>query len=581
MRDNRDEKRSRGQGSGDYSPMNDELDYDFNMSVDDIISSFRLEQEPETDVWEDFEDDSAAISVDEKAEDALGDFTYESRRSAPLAPSHRPSVPPRSYSERRRTPAARESAKPQPDTDSYQKSRVNPDDRRRARVPETRKKSRFYHGLFLAVFIALVIIGAGLTVFWKYMDSYEKSRPENLMDIFIADTNYQHWEEGVKLALTNRVTYFESEDEVLNEVLIPALQKDEFSYRKKAGEYTEDAPVYSIRLGAVELGRVELTAAGSAGFGFDLWKISDLTLLDSFFDAYENSLSITASQNALVRINGLDISESYLVPSEVKYALTYNIDSLYADVEVEVWSESGEKLEPYFAQNGQYLYPIELPELMYMTITAPSDATVYVGGLEVDRSMVGDTDATGKYFGDVLDVAQSIPQLVTYDYEGLASAGAKASAKDAQGRELSLRTMPDGELLFTGPYSLQMEEELTDTVESFIRAYVNYTSNTNGNITTNFSTLSQLMLSGSELYERIKGSQDAMIWVNGATVEYNSLDIRNFTAFGDDCFTCEVEFDITNKTHYETRQTKGNYELTFVLSSGKWVAARMAEIQGN
>ena len=51
----------------------------------------------------------------------------------------------------------------------------------------TKKKSRFVLGMVIYALVFLLIAGAGLTVFWKYIDAYERSRPKNTMDQYLAE----------------------------------------------------------------------------------------------------------------------------------------------------------------------------------------------------------------------------------------------------------------------------------------------------------------------------------------------------------------------------------------------------------
>ena len=86
------------------------------------------------------------------------------------------------------------------------------------------------------------------------------------------------------------------------------------------------------------------------------------------------------------------------------------------------------------------------------------------------------------------------------------------------------------------------------------------------------------MLRGSELYRRTQASIEGIIWVSGTTVEYNSLEIDNFRPYGDNYFSCQARYNITNRTYYEAREVEGDYEILFVLSGGKWLAVKMVAL---
>jgi hypothetical protein len=149
---------------------------------------------------------------------------------------------------------------------------------------------------------------------------------------------------------------------------------------------------------------------------------------------------------------------------------------------------------------------------------------------------------------------------------------------DARGKELLPQTTGDGDTVDTEDFSSEYKELYVETVERFIRAYVSFSANTGNNVQSNFANISGLMLRDSDMYSRVQGIMDGMSWVNNTTVTYDSLDIDCFRQFGDEYFTCEVRYSITQKTYYETREIEGNYELLFVLSDGKWLAVKMINI---
>ena len=71
---------------------------------------------------------------------------------------------------------------------------------------------------------------------------------------------------------------------------------------------------------------------------------------------------------------------------------------------------------------------------------------------------------------------------------------------------------------------------------------------------------------------------DTIRWISGVTLRYDSLDINNFRQYGDELFTCEVRYRINHQTSYETNDIEGNFIVLFVLSDGRWLAAKMIAI---
>lgn len=438
--------------------------------------------------------------------------------------------------------------------------------------PKQRKEKKrlgFYPKLLVSALIALAVIGIGLVVFWNFIDAYERSRPDNVMNSFLENTDNSYWLEGLTEIAAGRTTYFESADEVTREIITPALQASALSYHKKVSEYTDEKPVYTLRLGSAELARVVLTPAEKkAGFGFNLWEIEKIELQTNLIDMRQNTVQITASSNATVKVNGLDVSSDYLIDSDIEYAYSYLIDGLFLDASVEVYSASGELLEPYFNEGGQYYYAIEVPEVRKYTISAPEGTVITVSDQSFNISELGGTKA------------DSAPYLITAELEVWLFSDVALSATDASGNTLSQRVMPDGKIAFAGPFSTALEEEHKGTVDTFMRAYVDYSSNKGGNTYGNLTRLESLIVQGTPLQEHVRGAWDAMTWVNGSTTTIDKLESSDYTAYGEECFTCEATLATTTTTNYQTRETNNLYELTFVKSGGNWLAVQMIELQG-
>jgi hypothetical protein len=69
-----------------------------------------------------------------------------------------------------------------------------------------------------------------------------------------------------------------------------------------------------------------------------------------------------------------------------------------------------------------------------------------------------------------------------------------------------------------------------------------------------------------------------MEWVGATSVHYNALEIDSFRPYGANYFSCEVYYDITNRTPFGVREFEGRFEILFVLSGGRWLAVNMVAL---
>ena len=114
------------------------------------------------------------------------------------------------------------------------------------------RRHRFALGLFIYVIIMLLLIFAGLFVFWQYIASYEFSRVEGVMDDYMAEELDEALDREIERFSASNATELESA-ETIAAALRSAVDEGELTYRKTAGEYSPDAPVYSLRLDKREL----------------------------------------------------------------------------------------------------------------------------------------------------------------------------------------------------------------------------------------------------------------------------------------------------------------------------------------
>ena len=443
---------------------------------------------------------------------------------------------------------------------------------------EKRRRHRFgFYKILLLVLVAMVAaIGAGTVYFWRYIEAYESSLPEHVIQSMEENIDYDFWERSLEGAIAPRLTEFERDGLLSSAPYLSEIRDVRFAIRHKSGESTTDSQAYVFRAGSRDIGTVRLLPSGDAGYGFTLWEAGDIELLDSFVEGLSRSISITASQNAQVEVNGVPVSQEYRKDCDVEYAAAYRIDGIFGEPEVSVFEFDGTRSTPYYAENGEYLYPVIIPFAREYSFIVPEGAVVLVDGEAVSREYITDGGIVPDIFIGFIE-PESVPlklQRYEFELEGL-YLEPTVTVTDAQGAELLRTVSEDGEISYTEEFSLEYEELYAEGVEAFVRAFVRFGANIGNNATGNFANLSGYMLRNSDLYRRTQASLEGMIWIHNATVEFNSLEIDCFRPYGDEYFSCEVRYNVTNRTNYEAREVEGNYEVLFVLSGGKWLAAKM------
>ena len=452
-------------------------------------------------------------------------------------------------------------------------------------IPEKRKKlSGFSRFLVIYSTVFLVIIAVALVFFWKYIAAYEISRPEHEMDDVVLAM--ETVDGSTALAADFVVSEFEDKDTVFSEIYSTYIEGQSCTFRKMAGEYTDDAPVYVLRAASTDLFKVSLKTKGNnaAGYGFQLWEVSTLELLE------DNTRTVTVEvpPDTSVSVNGIAVSEDYISDDHVEYEdlteqeirfnadydayrILYTIDGIYGTAAVSVVDAEGTELVAETSDDSDFVYDAERYSVK---LTAPADAVITLNGAELRKE-----DATGSLFSEDLfkgleKYATAVPDFAVYEIDGL-FAEPVISAKDAKGTELIAAESTDGGLVFGLADGNKLKEAQTQRVTDFVKAYVSFSTDEGDDSNGNYTRLSKFLLTNTETYKRIKNSVEGVSWVSGGTIEYKTLALDNFVACGDNCFVCRLTLSITVTSDGNVRDTDSVYTLVFVRSGGVWLVGNM------
>lgn len=227
----------------------------------------------------------------------------------------------------------------------------------------TAKKGRFLKGLLIYAAVLVVLIFIGLFLFWKFIAAYEQSRTDGVMDRYMEQQIQSDLQAAIREYAQAHVTGSQSSQDIAAE-LSEALDGQTLTYRKTVGEFTQDLPVYTLRAGKTEIGKVRLTIGERRmlNFGFDTWEL----LSASYdFSAFGNTVTIAApatvvtangsETDLVITVNGValtraDITAESIPPALDPYAdaltepptfLTYQIGPFFGEPDVSIEENGG------------------------------------------------------------------------------------------------------------------------------------------------------------------------------------------------------------------------------------------------
>ena len=177
-------------------------------------------------------------------------------------------------------------------------------------------------------------------------------------------------------------------------------------------------------------------------------------------------------------------------------------------------------------------------------IVVPTGAAVTVNGVELDDSYLTAEDEIPEVLANVYDaeLISDPPTYDTYHITGLINTP-EIEASDTGGTVLSL-SLSDTTYTAGGEASDSFIESVYDRVYAAIESWGTYFINKS-------YTLSRYMLSGTEWYEYIFGSEDVdpiyVAFYGSSKIEsyeFTELSAENYIQYTDDCFTVDVKYDM-------------------------------------
>jgi len=452
-----------------------------------------------------------------------------------------------------------------------------------ASVPEPvaiPKQPRTYGFLiFCLVFTLLVLAGICIGAFylWDYLESYEISRPEHIIEQMSENIDFDFWRESVEKSLISRLTPFETDVSKALEPHLSHIKDVRYSIRFRPEESTDELLVYTVRAGASDIGLVRFTPMEEAGHGLYIWGIASTELLESFLDPFSRSITITASQNSQVEVNGIPVSDEYRIPCEYDYGVTYQINNLYGEVSVVVIESSGQRPDALFAQYDEYYFPITPPISVSYNFIVPYGAVVYADDESVSSDNITETIVMSAIFKGIVEKSQ-VPSIASARYVfGFEDIYVEPviTVTNSQGTELESIENDDGDLIYIEPYSETLKASHAETAENFMRAYVRFSSNVGGDPNSNLSSLSNYMQRSSALYRHLQAAVITRSWPRTSQVTFHELTADNFKQYGDNYFTCEVYYNLTQRGHVDTVDVEMRHEVLFIRSNGRWLVANV------
>jgi hypothetical protein len=373
------------------------------------------------------------------------------------------------------------------------------------------------------------------------------------------------------------------------------------------GSERDEADVYTLTLAAGA--RVSVTLDGSPlaegvisrGTGTDEGAVVDLAggrfrafahmradgaygaevdLARAYFDSLTADYTVTVPAHASVAVGGValtadncavtplasDATDSYAarVNAAAGGLVSYTVRARYGGIAVAV--------------DGVYAGALSDSAAPYKTraviITAPSDALVYLNGVWLDPGDATVAVTSGGALKEIegLDAyTRDAPAVMSYKVSGLY---AEPVVTATVGGADAAVTAADGEYAVSPPDNAALREARAGDVTAFLDAYLAYTAGGRIDTDANFAAVIALVLPSSDAAKVLYASKFSFGQNIPYTVTGKKITLRDFRAYGGDCFAVSVDMTIDLKNFRAAQDRITDMRLVFVRQSDKWLLAK-------
>lgn len=214
---------------------------------------------------------------------------------------------------------------------------------------------KFVTGLLVYVVLFVLIAAVGLGFFWKFIASYEASRPKNTVKAFVNRLTVDQMCDGsdeLYASIDQKVQTREQFEQVIRNAVTESV-----SYAKKSSESSEDRQVYVLRSGKTPVGKFVIEAGEADMFGFRIWEVTESSFDFSYL--MSDGISITVPETYQVSVNGHVLDEGYITQTGIEYTaldgfyddydlptmVSYGADNFLGEGLVEVTDQDGKTVE--------------------------------------------------------------------------------------------------------------------------------------------------------------------------------------------------------------------------------------------
>ena len=224
---------------------------------------------------------------------------------------------------------------------------------------DKRKNPSFFKGLLAYAIFFLCIAVIGLIILFRFLDEYEKTRPERALEQYMESFDVERLKDTEKdflLSLDTNIQPIDVSFGIIRDYLKPGVKEI-----KDPARCTDEKLTYVLKCRDTVIGYFEMLQSEGAAFGLKPWYVSREDY-DFSFLLRNDCAPITVPKDYKVYCNGYLLDESYLINDFIRfdyvkdyydigydlpYLCTYKIGEYLSEIAVAVQDETGAPTETY------------------------------------------------------------------------------------------------------------------------------------------------------------------------------------------------------------------------------------------
>lgn len=290
-------------------------------------------------------------------------------------------------------------------------------------------RSRFWRLYRFVTGMLLLLIVSFFLFFYDFIGAYEKSQPIYAAEQYALSLTDKDWRALYEEKATASSTVLESPERIAEAYCLAMQNIDgDITVVPDHTSSTSEMWRYTIAKGNTPVASVDVASASEGKYGFRNWQIDSVHAVTEYLAIQATDYSITVPAGSVVSVNGHRLTEDFLSDTSAAYGFahpleknsaipceTYTVVDLLAVPEVQCVLNgtacNGELMDGAW----QFAYPASL-EKTY-TVTAPTDATVFVNDVALGQEYVVDERPYSYSVYDLSDAA--LPTETVYRISGL------------------------------------------------------------------------------------------------------------------------------------------------------------------